>query len=55
MDAVEEYLENPEKDGAWRRKIRDEFYDMAVNDENNSQRIVEEIKRRLAAAETQAG
>lgn len=47
LEAVEAYLADPEKDGAWRRKIRDEFYDMSVNDENNSQRIVEEIKRRL--------
>lgn len=45
--AVEEYLADPEKDGAWRRRVRDEFYDMPVNDENNSQRIAEEIKRRL--------
>lgn len=47
LAAVEEYLADPERDGAWRRKVRDEFYDMSVNDENNSQRIVEEIKRRL--------
>lgn len=51
MDAVEEYLVNPEKDGPWRRKIRDEFYDMSVNDEKNSQRIVGEIKRRLTEAQ----
>lgn len=51
MDAVEAYLADPEKDGPWRRRIRDEFYDMAVNDENNSRRIVEEIKRRLAETE----
>lgn len=48
LDAVEEYLEHPEKDGEWRRRVRDEFYDMSVNDENNSERIVAEIKRRLA-------
>lgn len=50
MDAVEAYLTDPEKDGPWRRKIRDEFYDMSVNDENNSARIVAEIKRRLEEA-----
>ena len=49
MSAVKDYLNNPEKDGEWRRKIRDEFYDMSVNDEDNSKRIVEEIKRRLKA------
>lgn len=47
LEAVEAYLAAPEKDGAWRQKVRDEFYDMSVNDENNSQRIVDEIKRRL--------
>ena len=47
MDAVQEYLNSPEKDGEWRRRIRDEFYDMSVNDEHNSERIVQEIKRRL--------
>lgn len=49
LDAVQEYLNDPEKDGPWRRKVRDEFFDMSVNDENNSERIVQEIKRRLAA------
>lgn len=47
LKAVEAYIKDPQKDGAWRRRIRDEFYDMSVNDENNSQRIVDEIKRRL--------
>lgn len=49
LKAVELYLQEPEKDGEWRRTVRDEFFDMSVNDENNSERIVEEIKRRLAA------
>lgn len=49
LEAVELYLREPEKDGEWRRTVRDEFFDMSVNDENNSERIVEEIKRRLAA------
>ena len=48
LDAVQEYLEHPEKDSEWRCRVRDEFYDMSVNDENNSERIVAEIKRRLA-------
>jgi len=50
IDAVKEYLADPEKDGKWRRRVRDEFYDMSVNDENNSERIVEGIKEKLAAA-----
>ena len=47
LDAVQEYMENPEKDSEWRCRVRDEFYNMSVNDENNSERIVTEIKRRL--------
>lgn len=49
LDAIEAYLRDPEKDGPWRRKVRDEFYDMSVNDAENSERIVQEIKTRLAA------
>lgn len=49
LDQIEAYLDHPEQDGAWRRKVRDEFYMMDVNDENNSERIVREIERRLAA------
>jgi len=48
LAAVEEYAKNPEKDGEWRRRVRDYFYDMSVNDENNSERLTNEIKRRLA-------
>lgn len=47
MEAVYEYSHNPWRDQGWRHKIRDEFYDMAMNDENNSERIVREVKRRL--------
>lgn len=47
IDALKEYIENPKKDEEWRLKIQEFFFDMKVNDENNSQRIVEEIKRRL--------
>lgn len=47
LAAIKEYSENPRKDSAWRCRIRDEFYDMSVNDVNNSERIVQEIKRRL--------
>ena len=45
--AIDEYLDNPEKDNDWRCRIRDEFYDMSVNDAENSGRIVREIKKRL--------
>lgn len=48
LEAVTAYLENPTKDSAWRQRVRDEFFDMSVNDENNSERIVQEIKRRLS-------
>lgn len=47
MLQVKEYVRNPKKDSAWRVKIRDEFYKMEVNDENNSERIVNEVKKRL--------
>lgn len=49
LEAVQTYLDDPERDGPWRRRVRDEFFDMSVNDENNSERIVREIQRRLAA------
>lgn len=41
------YRKHPEKDSDWRQKVRAEFYDMRVNDEYNSERIVNEVKRRL--------
>ena len=47
LAAIEEYAANPQKDSQWRCRIRDAFYDMSVNDENNSERIIQEIKRRL--------
>ncbi len=46
--AVEQYAKDPHKDSEWRCRVRDEFYDMSVNDENNSERLVQEIKRRLS-------
>lgn len=45
--AVEEYIANPEKDSEWRKEVGAYFFDPAVNDINNSERIVCEIKRRL--------
>lgn len=47
ITAVHEYIIDPKKDNDWRMKIINEFYDMNVNDENNSERIVNEIKQRL--------
>ncbi len=44
---IKEYIDDPQKDSAWRCKVRDEFYNMKVNDSNNSRRIVDEIKRRI--------
>lgn len=47
MKAVAEYSENPGKDSEERLKVRDFFYDMSVNDSNNSERITKEVKRRI--------
>lgn len=44
---VKKYVSDPEKDSEWRLKIRNEFYKMDVNDQNNSERIVNEVKKRL--------
>lgn len=44
---VKKYASDPEKDSEWRLKIRNEFYKMEVNDQNNSERIVNEVKKRL--------
>lgn len=48
LEQVEMYILNPEKDRELRDRVCDYFYDMSVNDEHNSERIVNEIKRRLA-------
>lgn len=50
LTAVEEYLFDSKKDSAWRCRVRDEFYDMSVNDKANSERIVAELKKRLGIA-----
>ncbi|WMJ84942.1 CDP-glycerol glycerophosphotransferase family protein [Oscillospiraceae bacterium MB24-C1] len=51
LSAIVTYVEDPQKDGTARREIRSMFYDMSVNDKDNSRRIVDEIKRRLALQE----
>lgn len=47
ITAVHEYIIDPKKDSDWRMKIINEFYDLSVNDENNSERIVNELEQRL--------
>lgn len=47
MEQVRAYVRDPKKDSPWRIKVRDEFYRMDANDENNSERIVQEVERRL--------
>ena len=44
---LDAYVNHPDKDGEWRQRVRAEFYDMSVNDADNSKRIVETLKRRL--------
>lgn len=44
---VERYLDDSEKDSDLRMSVGSYFFDRSVNDENNSERIAEEIKRRL--------
>ena len=44
---LDAYVNHPDKDGEWRRRVRAEFYDMSVNDADNSKRIVETLKQRL--------
>lgn len=47
LAAIEAYRTNPKKDGEWRQRICAEVFDPAVNDEDNSERIVNEILRRV--------
>ena len=47
LEYIREYILNPNKDSKWRIKVREEFYDMSVNDSNNSERIVNEVKKRI--------
>lgn len=44
---VEEYIENPEKDTDLRSQKTQYFFDKSVNGPDNSERITNEIKRRL--------
>ena len=47
LKCVEEYCENPEKDADLRAEKIKYFFDKSVNGPDNSERIVNEIKRRL--------
>ncbi len=44
---IKSYMEKPEKDSEFRHKVYEFFYTDDVNDENNSERIIQELKRRL--------
>lgn len=44
---IRSYIKNPEKDSAWARERRNYFYAKETTDQNNSERIICEIKRRL--------
>ena len=47
LNEIRIYSKCPEKDSKWRQDIRSYFFDMEVNDKDNSERIVKEIKRRI--------
>ncbi len=47
LSAIEQYVNDPSVHSEWRNAVRSEFYDMERNDENNSERIVSELKTRL--------
>lgn len=47
LDCVAEYIENPQKDINMRTERIQYFFDMSVNGPDNSERITNEIKRRL--------
>lgn len=47
MEEVGRYLENPEKDSVWRKIVLRYFFDENANGPDDSERITQEIKRRL--------
>ena len=47
LDRVEEYIADPAKDSALRKEKCAYFFDAAVNGPDNSERIVNELKKRL--------
>lgn len=47
MDMVEERLADPLIDSELRNHAKEIMYDMSVNNENNSERIIEEVKKRI--------
>lgn len=47
LQKVEEYVQNPDKDAAFREEKLKYFFDSSVNGPDNSERIVNEIKRRI--------
>lgn len=47
MEEVEKYLEDPSKDAEWRKEVLKYFFDENANGPDDSERITQEIKRRL--------
>ncbi|MGM9645858.1 MAG: CDP-glycerol glycerophosphotransferase family protein [Eubacteriales bacterium] len=47
MEEVGKYLEDPQKDAGWRKEVLKYFFDETANGPDNSERITQEIKRRL--------
>ena len=47
LKCVEEYVDNPQKDAGLREEKLKYFFDKSVNGPDNSERITNEIKRRL--------
>lgn len=47
IERIREYNENPNKDSDLREEKLKYFFDKSVNGPDNSERIVEEIKKRL--------
>ena len=48
---MKEYLNDPQKDLDWRLKVKSYFFTEGVNDKDNSQRIVADVKRRIGLSE----
>ena len=53
LELLKESLLDPEKYREKRRMALEEVCDMSVNDEDNSERIIQEVKRRLNSPETE--
>lgn len=47
LKEIKMYMDHPKKDKEFRDKVYNFFYDDNVNDERNSERIIQELKKRL--------